>query len=264
MYVLQKDNPEDYTAALRRTNASGHSVLHHAASMSTQLRVISRLLAWGADPNGLAEPIKRARIGEDRGTTPLHLAAKRSDGSREGIVRVLLAGGANTFQQDHGPEQSGGRQALHYAAAYDADVRVIELLQQVQLSQQSIIGAVGDRARIAVRRDPKMIKDDKQRTALHVATSRDANLDVLWSLLQFGFSPDDEDHKGVTPLMRSAEKSSDPDTFYLLLDSAKNPCQASADGYTVEAYLKNNEHLSNFDSSGAEASPLENLKERCP
>lgn len=253
LHHLREQNPDRVANALNRTNLNGRTALHYAAEFSETPEVLGRLLAWGADVNSLAEPIERRRLRSDRGTTPLHIAARRADPSREQILTVLLAGGANTLLQDHDTRNRGGRQALHYAAS-NPIVRVVLLLQEAQLVQASLISEYFE----------SVIRDDHNRTALHVITQSDADLETISKMLAFPFSADDRDSGGWTPLMFSAAQSTDPDVFFLLLRSSRRPCVAAADGTTVTALLRRNETLMEFDPTGGLLSPLEAYRERCP
>lgn len=238
--------------ALSQTDLEGKTPLHMAAEQSGNPRLVSRLLAWGADPNALAPPISRRRLGSDRGTTALHLAARRTDAEREPILTLLLAAGANARLQDHGEGSSGGRQALHYAAFRAPDVRVVALLLEAERLSAPMIGGSSH------------VTDEGARTALHAAAYADADLDVIKVMLSYGLSPDDRGADGITPLMRSAQKATDPDVFLTMLDASTSPCRGGDNGATVLGYLKTNEALMTPDPSGRQESPLKAFRNRCP
>lgn len=253
LYRVRADDAGRLETLLRQTNLDDRSPLQLAAIHSTAPEVIGRLLAWGADVNQLAEPKREPRVGPNRGTTALHLAARRSDPAREAVLTVLLAGGAQTQRQDHSYGDGGGRQALHYVARHP-DPRVIALFLGAEAAQKSLVSAV----RGAV------VRDDQGRTALHVATDNDADLETIWEMTAFGFKPDTADTHGVTPLMNAAQRSTRPEVFLDLLEESGKPCQAAKDGTTVTALLRANPDLHNPDPSGATLSPLDAYKARCP
>lgn len=259
--LLGRLREDDLVAeGLARTNLQSHTPVHVAAQSGSDPRVLARLLAWGGDPNALAPPIERRLLGSDRGTTALHLAARRTDPLREGIVTVLLAAGAKTTLQDHGADGAGGRQALHYAVARDPDLRVITLLVVSENAQASLARVLADFA----KNRTSTVADDRKRTALHVAAAQDVGIEVIAEMLWHGFSPDDADVDGYTPLMRAAEKTTDPEVFLVMLDYSKTPCKSAADGTTVIALLRVNQMLMKPDLTGREVSPIEAFRERCP
>lgn len=258
---LHRRNPEAIANALRRTNNARLPPLHHAARHGVSAEVIARLLTWGDDPNALAEPIERRRLGADRGTTPLHMAVRNTGPARRAILTVLMAAGASTTVQDHGTEGHGGRQALHYLMRHAPDVREVSLLLEAEFAQKPLGTIIIDEF---VRRRVTVVSDDAGNTALHVAAQSDADHSVMVELLWYGFEPDTANRDGITPLMLAAGHVSDPEGFLLLLEGSSNPCRESRAGLTIPALLAENETLNREDPTGAELTPLEAYRDRCP
>ena len=84
----------------RSTNSHGNTALHAAAAGRGDVRILSRLLARGADVNAV----------EPTGYRPLHLVAERGDVA---LLETLLAHGADATAQ-----ASDGKTALTVAEAH--------------------------------------------------------------------------------------------------------------------------------------------------
>ena len=258
---LHQQDPSAVERALQRTNNARMPPLHHAARHGASSEAIVRLIAWGADPNALAEPIETRRMGTDRGTTPLHLAARNTGSGREAILTVLLAAGASPTLQDHGADGVGGRQALHYLMRHDPDVRQTHLVLEAEVMRKGLLRSIVD---YYVRRQVSVVSDDAGATALHVAALFGAGFDVFDTLLWYGFSPDARDRDGMTPLMLAAGHATDPEVFFLLLEVSETPCRTSPAGHSVPALLRANEALQILDPTGRQRTPLEAYRDRCP
>lgn len=257
---MHKQNPEAVANALQRANEARLPPLHHAARHGTEPKAIAHLIAWGTDPNALAPPIQR-RLRNERGTTPLHLAARNTSPAREAILTVLLAMGASPTVQDHGEEGSGGRQALHYLMRHSPNVRDVSLLVEAEAVRQGLFSILMDEY---VRRQVTVVSDDTEATALHVAAQFGADFHVLNTLIWYGFSPDARNSDGLTPLMLAAWNTTDEDVFFLLLDTSEKPCEPSSAGLTIPALLAQNDALQGFDPTGVTETPLEAYRARCP
>ena len=259
---LHERRPEDVERALRRTNKARMTPLHHAAHHGASPEAITRLLAWGADPNALAEPIDRRRVRRDIGTTPLHLAARNTGPARRAILTVLLAAAASPTLQDHGPVGKGGRQALHYLMQHDPDVREVQLMLQAELARH---GYVKSALENFVRRQPSVISDVTGATALHWAARYGASLDVVKTLVDYGFSSDARESNGMTPLMYAAKYAVDEKIFFLLLENSDDPCHEDRQktGIGVKTLLDANEALRTEDQTGRTITPLAALTDRC-
>ncbi len=253
---------DDPAAMLGARNADGMTPLHLAAALSPEPDVVAHLLAWGADPDARMNA-ENKWAGKDRGTTALHLAAKRDDDHREEVLLNLLAFGGNTMiQTASGDKPGGGRTALHLAALRP-DPRVELMLLEAQFHQESLIGGVIGALR---GRLVKQIPDDEGRTVLHMVASRNSDVDSLLMLLEYGFSVDSGDKAGNTPLMFAANFFEDPDLFMMMLDQSEEPCKSSKTGVTVESAVRQNPKLNaeQTDMSGKTLSVLSNVKKRCP
>jgi len=244
----------DKEALLAKINSKDQTALHLAAAYSNSPWLVTRLLAWGANPNALTGQVKK--IGRSaKGVSPLHLAASRKDDFRETMMALLLAYGADTMVRDI-PD---GRTALH-RVALAPDPYALLLLMEAQAMQENLLAAL---ARGILGKAIKQIEDNEGRTALHIASGRDGDFFTIDYLLQYGFSVDEPDTSGTTPLMYAAQKLSDIDTFMSMLERSKKPCKASKQGAKVESLLALNPILSKVDPSGQTLTPLAELKKRC-
>lgn len=175
--------------------------IHVAAAEGQSPELLTFLAVWGADVNAKLSGGRDCYLFGTTGcaTTPIHLAAKRSDSYR--YVLSLLAAGANLDQEDEKK-----RTALHYTVENSADTFVVESLLQA--------GASIDAA------------DDDNLTALHIAASREeGGLEMLAVLLEAGASVTASNSDGMTPLHTVAQRTDDSlQMVKLLLDNG-----ASAD-----------------------------------
>lgn len=285
MHWMLARTPERITNALIQIGADNTPVLHAVAAQGNDPRMITRLVAWGAEPNHLVQARERSRwnplSGQTRGTSALHLAAGRTDEAREGMVTALLAAGADPRVQDYDTENRGGRQALHYAVSRNPDLRVVMLLAEAEFYGAGLM-QIGREFVSWVSRESvrsfRPVADDRGRTALHVALSSPdptveqpaarADLGVIEYLLDFGFSPDDADTDGFTPLAHAARYASSADMFIAVLEASEGDkaCRPLSSGATILAYLRANAALNSEerDDSGASMSPQEAYLARCP
>jgi len=171
------------------------------------------------------------------------------------MVPVLLAHSARAAAQDQAENGEGGRQALHYLAKFGPDPALLTLLLQAEL---------GQRALYECRIGSCIVHDGVGRSALHFAAEADAPASVVTPLLKFGFDPDRGDHAGLTPLMQFARYGTKPAVFLQVLERSSDPCHASSQGLTVEAFLRENKSLMKCDPLGPTRCPLEAYKQRCP
>ena len=256
-------NSDDPASLMAKRNSFGKTALHLAAEASEEPGMVLTLLAWGADPEMHFKGQKNW-VKKDRGITALHLAASRQDDQRERIVLYLLAFGADTMAQTPGDTATtGGRTALHHALL-NPDPVVLSMLLEAQWAQESLIGNL---LRSLSGKAVKQIEDDFGYTALHIAASRPSDIDTLWSLWTYGFSPDKGDNQGNTPLMFAAQNFEDPELFLELLEWSENPCGASSTGVTVESAIRSNAFLNASTAdilSGKSLSTLARLKLKCP
>ncbi len=264
-YILAFSN--DPMTLLDKRNSAGMTPIHLAVEQGAFADNLIHLLAWGADPDALVREEKRT-FGKNRGLTALHIASRKNDEERLARILALLAFGADTMVQDvhfavDGKETAGGRTALH-RALLEPDSIVLATLLEGQSLQETIFG---NRSRAFRGMSIKQIRDDAERTALHIAASRDSDWYTLWSLVSYGFSVDTADAEKWTPLMYAAQHFTDPGNFLYLLEQSEKPCTSSSSGVTVEASLRTNEALMTInaeDTSGKILSPLAILKQRCP
>jgi ankyrin repeat protein len=239
----------DVENLLTQTNLRQMNPLHLAAESNTNPAIAARLIAWGADVNGIGGVNRQSRpLRADVGATPLHLAASRTDSAREEMLTVLLAKGPNMRLADH-----NGYRAIHLAGSTQPDLRVIELLQQVDSAQKSVF-----------ERRVSTITDNFGSTALHHAVARNAELPIIKAMTDYGFSPDARNINDATPLLIAAQQNSHPDVFFHLLRESEDPCHKDSEGRSIEGLLALNTSLSNYDSTGEQRSPLSAFKERCP
>lgn len=258
----------DPKALVEKRNSSKMTALHLAAKDGPSPDAVAHLLAWGADPNALFL-IDSSWISKNRGISALHLAASRNDDLREDIILNLLAFRADTMVQDvdartENSSATIGRTPLHRAVLRPD--RYIELmLLEAQFSQEGLLGGA---FRALVRGHlVKQIGDDEGRTVLHMSASREADFVSLDMLLWYGFSVDEGDNQGNTPLMFAAQNFTDADNFRYLLNSSKSPCKKSKSGVTVEGALRGNTALMEAGAGGKDGTALSLLAEvkiRCP
>lgn len=187
-----------------KSDASGLSILHHAAMVSEDA-FIAKLLEAGADPN-------QASL---NGDGPLHGAAVMG---RADVFSTLMAAGAD-------PNRGGvdGATALH-RAAFVGDEAIVAKLLDAGLHPDVVDNNGNTPLQYAARRahtevvealltagaDPHHA-NQKGRTALHAVCSYDAekvdptNLsDTARMLLEAGADPNARDNRGETPLFKAA------------------------------------------------------------
>ncbi|MDP2283223.1 MAG: ankyrin repeat domain-containing protein, partial [Pseudohongiella sp.] len=212
LYSLYQGDIESVGRVLDQTNNRVFTPLHLAAEANDNPEVAARLIAWGADVDFLGGTNKEIRtFGENRGVTPVHLVLARNDAARESLLAVLLAAGADLRQADH-----NGYRAIHFAALNQPNYRVISFLQQIDTNLKGMFQGLAS-----------LQRDDRSFTALHLAVSRDANIETIQLMLEFGFSADDQSSSEsgrVTPLMVAAEFNTHSDVFFRLLDFSEEPC----------------------------------------
>ena len=251
--VFYATDIENRTILASQTNQDGHTALHLAAMKSKNSSVITRLIAWGGDPNfgeatWLSNPLKTRRL-----TMPIHLAAARDDSMAPEIILRLLAGGANSFHEDE-----EGNTALHIVLKrQEAFPDTIGLLLMAQDYQKSIFK----------RKIPEP-QNLKGATPLAYASVKNDNYWIIAELISFGADPDIADQEGWTPLLLYAATGTDPDTFELLLINSKDRCEmkvtdGKSKGTTVNAALKSNEMLT-AQLTAEGKYPMAVFKEACP
>ncbi len=189
----------------------GWTALHVAAGAARDPRVVTWLLASGADADALAPPVASrgeyvGRVLPERGTTALHIAAVRRDGA--GVVTALVAGGARMR-----PDAAGDL-PIHLAAKTGAGVDTLA----------AFLAASGGDGDVFNR------PDAGGRGALHLAAGGDAGL--LRYMLDAGADADATDDAGRTPLHEASARASDADSVRLLFEFAADPCLPDRTGQT--------------------------------
>jgi ankyrin repeat protein len=260
------NSADDPTTLLEKRNSANKTPLHLAAEHGSSPEALLHLLAWGANPDTLANPTKK-RLGKDRGVSALHLAASRKDELRENMMLMLLAFEADSMIQDTASGETGsttaGRTALH-RVLMKPEPFVLLMLLEGQFWQENLVASIFRSLR---GKFVKQISDDAGRTALHMAASRPSDFDTLRILVGYGFSVDQRDDQDLTPLMFAAQYFNNSENFLALLEASTNPCGTSKTGATVESALRSNKTLmavGSDDTSGKTLSPLARLKQRCP
>lgn len=259
---------EDPKALVEKRNSSKMTALHLAAKDGPSPDTVAHLLAWGADPNALFLS-EVEWIGKNRGTSALHLAARRDDDLRDDVILNLLAFGADTMVQEGSTGAAnmgfiGSSTPLHLAVR-KPDPRIELMLLQAQVWQEDRLGQFFREGTLghAVRQ----FANDEGMTALHILASRQADRMSLDLFTNNGFSVDEEDKQGNTPLMFAAQKFTDADNFLYLLNNSKAPCKKSKSGTTVEGALRGNKALMEAGAGsrdGTSLSLLAEVKIRCP
>ncbi|MDO6479840.1 ankyrin repeat domain-containing protein [Shimia thalassica] len=283
--ISLKDH-EEIEAALNARNLGGKTPLHLSAHHSEVPGMSARLVALGANVNALAKPETSWDKLRKFGTTPLHYAAYRRDQYQYFAVEELLAMGAKTLLPDRkrqlkNSDREIGRQTpLHYAVSQkgtdsETDRLTVQVLLEAEFAQSSILNPVD----LALGWKAEEAKDTEGQTALHYAARSDAEPQIIFTLLDYGFNPALSDKKKQSPLLLYAMKGSKPDVMVELIDQAMLPgktsallgermqrkavCQADDSGLTALAYIRANPKLNKVDPSGASETPLSKLASIC-
>ena len=165
------------------SKVGGRTALDHAVALGYEAKV-RLLLSHGADPNLHEDP---DLLNGGRFTTPL-IDATRND-SRLGIMKELLAAGANANQRDN-----LGMTALMCAALFGAQ-------RSLQLLLESGAAAT--------------LETDDGQTALHFAMTRDSP-EIVRCLIRLGLDPAKPSARGGPSPMQLAQKRNLRETLLLL------------------------------------------------
>ena len=145
-----------------------------------------------------------ANARDDRGFTPLHLAAQNSSAA---VIRALTA---LTDADPNEPNDTGGT-ALHLAARLNPSAAVIEAL-------------------IDVGADPNL-RDEGGRAPLHLAAWKNPSAAVVEALIDAGADPNEPNGRGWTPLSLAAKANSEA-VVTALIDAGADPNEPNDRGWT--------------------------------
>lgn len=267
---------------LSAQNDERRTALQVGARYAHDAQSVAAVLNWGADPNALTDR-QTVRFRSDRGVSALAEAVRNHDiEARYAIVALLLASGADVAVQlpyHETDELSGGQTPLHLAARLDEEGSVFLLLLETEYQRVSSVRRTARGMRDWTRRLTDRFMDDDMHadmshrianaedelgwTALDYLMRPDTAVQVVEYALAYGLSPDHEDHREITPLMRYASSGTDPELMRRLIDISEARCVTSAQGASALAYASDNEHLQMDDRSGAVASPVDLLRREC-
>ncbi len=244
----------------------GFTPLQLAAKYTNYPKMITRLIAWGADPDFvpasekksiLKNPIKKT-FGEDLVEKPIHIAASRKDELRGQILLRLISGGADVLAKD-----KKGHTALHKLIETEKESIGIYtdlemgLLIKAEILQRSIVGELTKGKKM------REVKNNGGATPLMYAAEKNISLSVIEELLKYGADPDIKDDKDWTALLLYSRYGSDANVFELLFEKSDQGCEAQKDGANILSFLKSNKRLSIAMTSGGR-SPKAIFKEKCP
>ena len=233
---------------LNRSDKDGLKPIHVAAKYNTNPSILTRLVAWGADPNTTVDrKVKwnevKTRFFKKR---PIHFIAERHDDMSYLMMLTLLALGADPI-----PQTVNGDTPLHILLS--SEITYPPTLSVLLYAQSAKEGWIASQFSRFIK-EPKNIKGA---TPLLYAVSKklgdksdvyaEKSVRHYWiirELLEFGANPDETDEKGWSPILMYAVQGTDADTFNLLLSFSEKSCKMNTkDGFTVLAALKKNDHL---------------------
>ncbi len=221
---------------------TGRTVLHNAASQTSNPTIIRLLLDAGADPNAPdnrgATPLHWGaqnenpmvvthllsagadlRAGDNDGYTPLHYAAARSENGR--VINLMLQRGA-----DPSAESNDGRTPLHSALRYKADSGVVTVLIEAgaaasltPLQRAALDGDEMTLASLLAGGANPTVADSYGWQPLHYAVPFGGPA-VATMLLRAGADPNARSAAEGTPLHLAASQASEEVVSTLLLAGA--------------------------------------------
>ena len=194
-----------------------------------------------------------------------------AEGSLKQVVDAIN-GGANVNAKDNA---NNGRTPLIYAAAFNPDPEVIEVLINAGADVNARIdegwspeSGYTPLMAAAVESDPKVVRalinagaDVNSRNKVGwtplilAAASENSNPEVIIALIDAGADVDAQDKEGSTPLTAAAERCTNPEVIAVLLDSGANPAKKQeiipphGDHIIMMAidYARKNENLQNTE-----------------
>lgn len=257
---------------LMAANPNGLVPLHVAAMYNKNPSIITRLIAWGTQPD---VPVERKLKWSELLTSerdwkkrPIHFLSERRDNFTYDIMLTLLAHGAKPSAHD-----SNGNTALHLLLSKEiTDRNMISMLLYAQKMNQGIISDIFseymEEQQNSKGATPLLYAVSKKLGDSSDPSSEESwrHFSLIYELLAFGSNPDKPDKKGWTPLLYYALQGNDADTFLELLSYSKKKCDTvNDDGFTVLAALKKNQGLSSqiiFDGT-FETSVLGYFQKEC-
>lgn len=198
---------------VEQQTTEGATALHIAAQTSDDHRLVTRLLAYGADANAVMDA-KSAKLWGDRGTSALHLAALRPDGAA--FVTALLAGGADpTWRQR------------------DTEAQPIYIAAKVAETPDTLAALIAFGSGDHAINDP----DAAGNTPLMAAVANDRPVTVIRFLLDHGADADAANQDGTTALQFATSYASDPAVVSLIFNASEDPCATDKSGRTAQQLL---------------------------
>lgn len=252
-------------AIIGGTNSQGDTAFHLAARNSKDVDIFWLLATALGDFEEIVDALNWRNLS---GNTPLHEASAHSQDPNI-VTRLLYMGSALLAQNNK------GQTSIHLAAKRQDQES--DLIMARLLASNEATGLINIRVPL----------DNSGNSPLHYAAQNDSLGITTRLLLLFGYSPDDRNISGITPLMiaaedkvdRSAEseaedllKFSDGDqiiSFLDMLDYSNDACKPVPDkfsdnaGITVFEIAKKNPSLTNADNSGKEIPAIQVLIDLC-
>ena len=252
-------------AIIEGTNSQGDTAFHLAARNSSDVDIFWLLATALGDFEEIVDALNWRNLS---GNTPLHEASAHSENPNI-VTRLLYMGSALLAQNNK------GQTSIHLAAKrqdQDSDLIMARLL-----ASNEATGLINIRVPLSNRGN----------SPLHFAAQNDSLGITTRLLLLFGYSPDDRNISGITPLMIAAEdkvdrlaeseiedlsKFSDGNqivSFLDMLNSSNDACEPVPDkfsdnaGITVFEIAKKNPSLTDADNSGKEIPSIQALIDLC-
>lgn len=198
--------------------ADGYTPLHMAAEQSVQPSVIVNLALNGADPGSIIE--RDGGFWATKGTTALHLAARRGDVAT--MVAALLLSGSKVDTPDQ-----DGRNALHEVARSPTGLATVEILMLEDPDA-------------ANRRD-----ESGGWTPLHIAATHNPAAAIVATMVRHGADPKKTNDDDRTPLHMAAAYNQSPAVLEVLLDATDEPCAKDKDDASALEYAVGNDAIKN-------------------
>lgn len=253
--ILNNYDEENIDKFISSTNSSGLTALHLAVEHSTEPSMVSRLIAWGSNPNVSSENWFSNPFKKSLKTLPIHLAAKRTD-DYEGVMMLrLVAGGADVFAQDE-----NGNTALHLLFKSDRiHAPFVGMVNSFQIEQSSFYQW----------KVPEIQNMSGATPLLYaLAPNKHSTYNTIYEMLVYGAKPDTESDDGWTPLLMYASEGKDADIFELLISFSKNACDQTinngdGEGSRIGSFINKNTLLKDSKTLAGKYT-MAVFKEKCP